>query len=231
MSKAEVIDALIESALQEFSLRGYEGASLRDIASRAGVTLSTIHRYFGSKLKLFTAVHQRVWDELNIERNQRLEQALREQPPRIEAILRALIEPVVLRVFGNKEQRRVVDLLRYATIARHHVGPDIPLARGYNAISSKWLALIGQALPDLPADRLVWGFSFAVGSLYSWQLFDHLYDKLLPHDCELSSEEVTNMLTTFCSAGLRGLEASESERGRMRTSVHIPRLSESPPRI
>jgi Tetracyclin repressor-like, C-terminal domain len=133
-------------------------------------------------------------------------------------------------VFGNEDARRVVDLLRYATIARRHIGPHAPLARGYKAISRKWLALIGQALPDLSADALVWGFSFAVGSLYSWQLFDHLYDEVLPHGRELSPDEITDMLTAFCCAGLRGLEASELEGSRKRTSVHIPRLSSQPPR-
>jgi AcrR family transcriptional regulator len=47
----------IEAAAKElFSAKGYEGASLRDIALRAGIDASMIIRYFGSKDALFARV-------------------------------------------------------------------------------------------------------------------------------------------------------------------------------
>ena len=52
---------------------------------------------------------------------------------------------------------------------------------------------------------LVWGFSFAVGAMYSWQLLDHLYDDMLPHEHEFTAADVTEMLVTFNSAGLKAL--------------------------
>jgi AcrR family transcriptional regulator len=63
MSKAETIDALMESAIHCFSQHGYEGAALRDIAAEAGVPLSTIHMYFGSKAELYTAIERKAWIE------------------------------------------------------------------------------------------------------------------------------------------------------------------------
>ena len=203
MTKAAAIDGVIASAIEEFSSLGYAGASLRDIATRAGVTLSTIHRYFGNKQALYSYVHRRVWDDINRERDVRLKVALANQPPRIEDLMRALVEPVVLRVFAAGDRRRVVDMLRMSPLMRRLLGDEGPITSNYNAISRRWIEAIHESLPEIPGDILVWGFSFAVGSLYSWQLFDHLYDDVLPHERELSAAEVTDMLIAFNSGGLR----------------------------
>lgn len=47
--------AIIRAATQEFADRGYEAASLRAIARRAGVDSSLVHHYFENKADLFTA--------------------------------------------------------------------------------------------------------------------------------------------------------------------------------
>ena len=45
----------MQAAAELFSARGYDGASTRDIAEKAGVNVALINRYFGSKAKLFNA--------------------------------------------------------------------------------------------------------------------------------------------------------------------------------
>lgn len=206
MTKATAIDGVIKSAIEEFARLGYMGASLRDIAAHAGVPLSTIHRYFGNKEDLYLLVNQRVWDEINGERDVRLQAALATPPPKIEDLMRALVEPVVLRVFASDNRRQVVDLLRLSPPLRRALGIEGPVTSNYNAISRRWIAAIKAALPAIPGDMLVWGFSFAVGSLYSWQLLDHLYDDFLPHERELSAAEITEALVAFASGGLRSLQ-------------------------
>ncbi len=53
MNKKETI---IESALKLFSTKGFEGTSVREIATDAGVNVAMISYYFGSKEKLFESV-------------------------------------------------------------------------------------------------------------------------------------------------------------------------------
>jgi TetR/AcrR family transcriptional regulator len=48
-------EVIIKAALNEFAERGFEGASLRDIASRAGTTHGLIRHHFGSKDTVFRA--------------------------------------------------------------------------------------------------------------------------------------------------------------------------------
>lgn len=47
--------AIVTAAAHLFSQRGYDGASTREIAERAGVNVALISRYFGSKEGLFEA--------------------------------------------------------------------------------------------------------------------------------------------------------------------------------
>ncbi|MBS1737439.1 MAG: TetR/AcrR family transcriptional regulator [Bacteroidetes bacterium] len=53
MDKKETI---INSAIELFSLKGYEGTSVRDIAADAGINVAMINYYFGSKEKLFESI-------------------------------------------------------------------------------------------------------------------------------------------------------------------------------
>jgi len=49
-------EAILESARSAFGDRGYDGASIRAIATDAGVDPALVHHYFGSKEKLFLEV-------------------------------------------------------------------------------------------------------------------------------------------------------------------------------
>jgi AcrR family transcriptional regulator len=48
--------ALLKAALNRFVREGYDGVSLRDIATDAGVDVALVSRYFGGKLDLFAEV-------------------------------------------------------------------------------------------------------------------------------------------------------------------------------
>jgi AcrR family transcriptional regulator len=52
---ASARDAIVRAAAEEFVERGYEAASLRAIARRAGVDSALVHHYFDGKADLFAA--------------------------------------------------------------------------------------------------------------------------------------------------------------------------------
>lgn len=52
-------DVLVEAAAQVFAEKGIEGASLEEIAERAGYSRGAIYKNFGGKDELFLAVNQR----------------------------------------------------------------------------------------------------------------------------------------------------------------------------
>ena len=61
---AETKRGLIASATEEFAEYGYEGASLRQICSKAGVTTGALYFFFTSKEDLFKSVVSPLMSEL-----------------------------------------------------------------------------------------------------------------------------------------------------------------------
>lgn len=47
---------IIDTAVELFAEKGFEGSSIRELAQRAGVNLAMVNYYFGSKDKLFEAI-------------------------------------------------------------------------------------------------------------------------------------------------------------------------------
>jgi Transcriptional regulator len=63
--KAEVREEIEKAALAEFLAKGFEGASMQNIARRAKISTSNIYNYFESKEKIFTAIATPVYSRLN----------------------------------------------------------------------------------------------------------------------------------------------------------------------
>ena len=49
-------EQIIETTLQLFAEKGFEGTSIRDIAEKASVNVAMVNYYFGSKEKLFEKI-------------------------------------------------------------------------------------------------------------------------------------------------------------------------------
>jgi AcrR family transcriptional regulator len=49
-------DHIINTAIELFAEKGFEGSSIRDLATRADVNVAMVNYYFGSKDKLFEAI-------------------------------------------------------------------------------------------------------------------------------------------------------------------------------
>ena len=50
------LENILQTAMEEFSDKGFLGASLRQIVKRAGVTTGAFYGYFSSKEALFSAI-------------------------------------------------------------------------------------------------------------------------------------------------------------------------------
>ncbi|WP_433825536.1 TetR family transcriptional regulator [Actinoplanes sp. CA-015351] len=59
-------EAILAAARSAFAEKGYDGASIRAIATSAGVDPALVHHYFGSKDKLFLATMNSPMDPLDL---------------------------------------------------------------------------------------------------------------------------------------------------------------------
>ncbi|MGH0029249.1 MAG: TetR/AcrR family transcriptional regulator, partial [Myxococcota bacterium] len=63
-SAADTRERILAAALEAFSQHGFDGATTRDIAGRAGVNLSLLQYHFGAKPKLWRAAVDRAFEEM-----------------------------------------------------------------------------------------------------------------------------------------------------------------------
>jgi len=222
MAKADTIDALMESAIDAFSRYGYEGASLRDIAGQAGVPLSTIHMYFGSKSELYNAVELKAWAEIDRERSALLRAALDKTPGRpaaLEDLIHALALPVVRRALSaSTNDIALVHLVRCRLTGSGLRDADRLLEIADRSIV-RWINAMVPIFPTLSRQDIIWAFSFCVGAMYSWQLIDHRYDKMIGEDSARTVEGVTADIVAFGCAGVRAMvqrRTAESAPARAR---------------
>lgn len=136
---------ILQIAMDTFAARGYTGASLQEIADRAGVTQAGVLHYFRTKAQLLTSVLA-LRDETDIEQ-------LGTERPRGLAFLRHLVDTVR----HNTERQGIVRL--YAVLAAESVIDGHPAQdyfreryEGLRAMVTEALAEaceLGETRPDL----------------------------------------------------------------------------------
>lgn len=217
MSKAETIDAVMNAAIKAFSDWGFEGASLRQIAAQVGVPLSAIDLYFGSKRELYMAAETLVWNEITEERNALIQQALARhvgQPLSLRELFAALTLPIVRRAMSNDE--RVMARVHFikSRLNEHRMVSGTAVFDNMDRQVTPWLDAMSAACPTLSRQDIIWAFSYGVGVIYSWQLIDHRYDRLMGQDTTRTVDGVVDDIVAFCCAGVQSMIERRSATAR-----------------
>jgi AcrR family transcriptional regulator len=163
-------EALLEAGLICFAERGFEGASLRKVADRAGRTTSLIAHHFGNKEGLYLAVFNfmlarqagRAWSEPLVDAAE-----LERDPDWAAALLRRLIVHQFLRMHGMCAS---ADPLQCASFHLWLTALNAPVP-GLEEVMKDWLrplrlqvAACVQALrPGLPAEEIPFWCSLVHG--------------------------------------------------------------------
>ena len=90
-------ERILDVAEELFALHGYDGVTLRQIATGAGVDVALASYHFGKKLDLFNAVFQRRAGDLNAARLSALREAQEQaggKGPSVEQIIEAFLRPL-----------------------------------------------------------------------------------------------------------------------------------------
>ncbi len=88
---AETSGKILRAAQKLFALRGFNGVTMRAVASEAGVNLASIVYYFENKEGLYLAVYRQYAEPLMKARMKMLKEA--DLHPSLRAYARAFIEP------------------------------------------------------------------------------------------------------------------------------------------
>jgi AcrR family transcriptional regulator len=196
---------ILDAAEELFMLHGFEGTSMRQLTSRAGVNLAAVNYHFGSKDALIEAVLRRRLDPMNAARIAALEELENESRASApEAIIRAFVGPSLRMIEDARSGGRNFIRLLGRTYTDPAKGIRALIGQMYAPAMERYKRALQRALPQMPADELVWRMHFMFGTLaYTLAATDtvQLIAGCKPED-RYDARLLEERLTAFLAAGL-----------------------------
>lgn len=143
--------------------RGYEGATLREITTVAGVELALVNYHFESKERLYVSVLSRRNAAINARRLACLDEARREAHPGpipLEVIVDSFLSPLFERMTatapGWRNWGKIAARLNMAPPVQRHIREEI------DTVSQAFIAELRRALPHVRPGALFFRYTFLV---------------------------------------------------------------------
>lgn len=163
---AQTRERILNAAEHLFADRGYDGASIRDVAAQAGLQVHSIGYHFGPKESLFDAVVERRAAIMTRLRRHALESARQKagaQTIPVGDLVRSYIEPFFISAsHGDAGWRNYAALM--GRLANSPLGTEI-IARHYDATARDYIKELARSLSGADPDDVVEGFSAMVAAM------------------------------------------------------------------
>lgn len=156
-------DRILGAAEVLFAQRGFDGASLRQLTTAAGVNLAAVNYHFGSKEKLVEQVFRRRLDALNARRMEALATLEGRADTTLEDVLAAYIRPA-LELSHDDNGALFMRVLARA-FAEHDDRLRQFLSENYGHVMRQFTAEFARLLPQLPKRELYWRIDLVTGAL------------------------------------------------------------------
>ncbi len=192
-TKARVLDA----AEHVFATKGFDGSTIRDIATKAGEPVGTIHHHGGGKERLFHQVVARRAAHLSEHRLVALNHARQAGPLSVHAVLSAFFRPFFDLARTDEAWR---DYARLVAIVSSDIRWKHLAAECFDPTFKHFLETLSVLLPERSHHQLVAMFVYSVSAqlalLTSRDRIGSISGEIAPEQEEL------NTLIDFCSNGL-----------------------------
>ena len=192
--------AILLAAEKLFAQRGFHAVTIRQIAAEAGVPLALVGYHYGSKQELFHAIFAH-WAPTLEERVARLGEVLAgAQPPALEPIVRAFVEPVLaMRASAEGEfyARLVGRELAYAADETDRV-----LREFFDPLAHAFIDALHAAFPRAARADAAWAYQFALGALLH-HISDRRVARLSQDQNRPNDPAAAPRLIAFIAAGIR----------------------------
>ncbi|HEY9511743.1 MAG TPA: TetR/AcrR family transcriptional regulator [Rhodanobacter sp.] len=156
-------DRILGAAEALFARRGFDGASLRQLTTAAGVNLAAVNYHFGSKEKLVEQVFRRRLDALNARRLEALAKVEGRADTTLEDVLAAYIRPA-LELSHDDNGALFMRVLARA-FAEHDDRLRQFLSENYGHVMRQFTAEFARLLPQLGKRELYWRIDLVTGAL------------------------------------------------------------------
>ena len=217
-------ERLVQSAERLFAKRGFDGVSVRDIATAAKANSALVGYYFGGKEGLLAEVYTRHCAPLKQERARLLAAfSAQRRSPSLEEVLEALLRPS-LEATRDENGGASFSRLRAILSAENSSLLEQLVAQNFDDSSKVFVKALCKCLPELTREDVLWRFHFLLGAIYYTATGPHRIKTLSKGRCDPSDPAATTReLIPFIAAGFRALPTNVvSNRPKVRTAA-IPK--------
>lgn len=193
-------ERILNAAEALFAQRGFDGASLRQLTTAAGVNLAAVNYHFGSKDKLVEQVFRRRLDALNTERLAALAKVAGAPETRLEDVLAAFIRPALELSHDNGGSLFMRVLAR--AFAEHDDTLRHFLSDNYGHVMRQFTAEFARLLPRLSKEELYWRIDLVTGALTLAMSGFGMIRRRDDVSERAHREQTTQHLIRFAAAGL-----------------------------
>ena len=199
---------ILDAAERLFAERGYEGASVRDIASAAGAQIASVSFHHGSKEALFARVVERRAEELSQLRLEALETLKAGTgPATLEGVLSAFLRPYLDKAGLDGSGEGDPQWLAYARLVAM-VSADARWRqiseRCFDPTAGVFIAEIARLFPEAKPSRIAVAFVFSVSAMLSLSTSRWRIEALsATPGTGPEPDHLVSDLVRYCEAGMR----------------------------
>lgn len=199
-------ERILDAAEALFAEHGYDGVTLRRIATEAGVDVALASYHFGKKLDLFQAVFERRAALLNDARLDALRSCRAtagSAGPTVEQIIEAFLRPLELhQETGDEGWRHYLALIAYINNSPYW-GPRM-MSRLFDELVQEFIEALKQALPQAREEDIFWCYHNLSGALTLTLANTGRIDKLSRGLCHSADFQAAyDHMIPFMAAGFR----------------------------
>lgn len=188
---------VFDAAEKIFARHGFDGATIRDIATEAGEPIGTIHHHGGGKEALFHQTVARRADALSCARLEALERAKTDGKLTLETVLDAFMRPFFALSGQNPRWHDYARLVAF--VSADDRWREVS-AQYFNPTATAFMEEIRKLLPHASRQQVAEGFVFSASAMLALLTSRERIGAL---GAGVSSQDAQiDHLVRFCAAGL-----------------------------
>lgn len=213
--REESIERILDAAEELFAEFGYHGVTLKDVATRVGVSSTLIHYHFNGKESIYEAIWAR---KAPISTHNRLE-AMRRYAEEagdnvtVEGALHAWIDADLNVQLEDKEYWAAIGKISAQANSAAGWGAE-KMTKYYNPVVLALIELLKKAMPNCDEETIFWGYHFLSGAMTHNMARTGRLDELSRGLC--SSDDFVSIrkhMATFMAAGFKAIcQCVDAER-------------------
>lgn len=208
-------ERILDAAEELFARHGYDGVTIRQIATKAGVDVALASYHFGKKVDLFHAVFDRRAELLSATRREVLlasQEKTGKGGQTLEQIIEAFLLPLKLAQESHEPGwRNYMALLAYvmtSPVWNAELMPDV-----FDRRVEEFVDALKAALPEARDEDIHWCYHYVSGALALTLAETGRIDRLSGGLCKSSDFDAAyNRMIPFVAAGFREVCGNKGKR-------------------